>query len=265
MRRNSVLLCGVCALMVVLSIPVMAASPALPAAGMTEQLMPEPVPQRISFAPGATSAQVQGTLAASEMKRYVVSARGGQTMVVKVAPGTVQNPKAILIIWGVDGTVLMSDHVGATAWSGPLPSTQDYYIDVRSVVQSAVKFTLDVEIPPLPAPEATPVPQRISFAPGGTSTQVEGTLAPGEIAQYVIRALRGQTLIVKVTPGTEDNPDAVLVIWGADGTVLISDHAGATAWSGPLPSTQDYYIEVVSVVQDPVMFVLDVTVPPLAK
>ena len=72
-------------------------------------------------------------------------------------------------------------------------------------------------------------------------------------------------MIVKVTPGTADNPDAVLVIWGADGTVLMSDHAGATAWSGPLPSTQDYYIEVVSVVQDPVSFTLDVTIPPAGE
>ncbi len=63
-----------------LSIPVMAASPALPAAGVTEQLIPEPVPQASSFAPGATSAQVQGTLAASEMKRVRRQRKGGQTM-----------------------------------------------------------------------------------------------------------------------------------------------------------------------------------------
>jgi len=265
MRRHSIVLRSVFALIVIFSIPVIAASPGLTSAAPTAQQIPEPVPQLIGFAPGTTSAQVQGTLAAQEMKRYAVNVTEAQTLLVRVTPGTMDDPKAILIIWGQDGTVLMSDHVGATEWSGPVPSTQDYYIDVRSVVQKPMKFTLDVELPAVPAPEPTPAPQRISFARGATSARVEASLAPGEIKPYVIKALGGQTMILKVTPGTEDNPDAILVIWGADGTVLMSDHAGAIAWSGPLPSTQDYYIDLNSVIQDPITVTLDVTIPPLAK
>ncbi len=39
----------------------------------------------------------------------------------------------ILIVYGADGTVLQSDHAGSATFSGVLPSTQDYLIDVRSM------------------------------------------------------------------------------------------------------------------------------------
>ena len=109
----------------------------------------EAQPQLIQLASGATSAQVKGTLPAEEMAHYVLAAQGGQTMTLKVTPGDQDNPQAVLVIYGKDGTVLMSDHAGAVTWSGPLPSTQDYLIDLRSVVQKSVDYTLDVEIPPL--------------------------------------------------------------------------------------------------------------------
>lgn len=54
----------------------------------------------------------------------------------------------ILIIYGADGDVLISDHAGATRWTGTLRSTQDYNIDTRSVADAKVPFTLTVTIPP---------------------------------------------------------------------------------------------------------------------
>ena len=53
-----------------------------------------------------------------------------------------------LIIWGADGTVLISDHAGATTWSGAVPSKQDYFISVRAVGGAAATYTLKVTIPP---------------------------------------------------------------------------------------------------------------------
>lgn len=123
--------------------PAATESPAPPDSGGDEQ------PQRIQFAAGATTAQVKGTLPAEGVVHYVLWALAGQTMTLKVTPGDQDNPQAILIIYGKDGTVLMSDHAGAVTWSGPLPSTQDYLIDLRSVVQKSVDYALDVEIPPL--------------------------------------------------------------------------------------------------------------------
>jgi putative hemolysin len=223
---------------------------------------PEPEPRRIQFAPGATSAQVQGSLAAGGGDRYVLTAMAGQVMTVNLSVATAE-VSAILIIWGADGTVLISDHADATTWKGVLPSTQDYYINVRSVAQAPVDYTLEVIIPPVASP-TEPEPRRIQFAPGTTSAQVQGSLAVGGGDRYVLTAMAGQEMTVNLFVPTAE-VSAILIIWGADGTVLISDHADATTWVGQLPSTQDYYINVRSVAQAPVGYTLEVIIPPVAS
>jgi hypothetical protein len=107
---------------------------------------PEPEPTRIQFAPGAISAQVQGSLAAGRIDRYVLAAAAGQEMTVNLSDSSA-GVSAVLVIWGADGTVLISDHADATIWTGQLPSTQDYTIDVRSVAGYAVDYILEVMIP----------------------------------------------------------------------------------------------------------------------
>jgi hypothetical protein len=220
---------------------------------------PEPEPTRIRFAPGAISTQVQGRLAAGRSDRYVLSAMAGQEMTVNLSDSSA-GVNAILIIWGADGTVLISDHADATMWVGQLPSTQDYYIHVRSVAQAPVDYTLEVIIPP-DASQPEPEPTRIQFAPGAISTQVQGRLAAGRSDRYVLSAMAGQEMTVNLSDASA-GVNAILIIWGADGTVLISDHAGATIWAGQLPSTQDYYISVRSVPQDSVDYTLEVMIPP---
>ena len=108
-------------------------------------------PTRIQFAPGAISAQAQGDVALNEVDRYVLTAMAGQEMTLDLSTVPAGDPasvNAILVIWGADGTVLISDHADATSWAGLLPATQDYYVDVRSVAQAPVDYTLEVVIPP---------------------------------------------------------------------------------------------------------------------
>src|SRR5690349_10512030 len=62
-------------------------------------------PQRITFAPGATTASVTGHLEASGLHAYVLRALAGQTLTVNLMFSSGQ---AILIIYGADGDVLMS-------------------------------------------------------------------------------------------------------------------------------------------------------------
>ena len=219
---------------------------------------PEPEAKRIQFAPGAISAQVQGSLAAGRSDRYVLSATAGQEMTVNLSDSSA-GVNAILIIWGADGTVLISDHADATTWVGELPVTEDYYIAVRSVAQDTVGYTMEVIIPSA-APEPEPEAKRIQFAPGAISAQVQGSLAAGRSDRYVLSAMAGQEMAVNLSDSSA-GLNAILIIWGADGTVLISDHADATTWVGELPSTQDYYIAVKSVVQAPVDYVLEVIIP----
>jgi hypothetical protein len=217
----------------------------------------EPEPTRIHFAPGAISAQVQGSLAAGRSDRYVLSAMAGQEMTVNLSDSS-PGVNAILAIWGADGTVLISDHADATTWVGVLPSTQDYTIAVIPVTQAPVNYTLEVIIPPA---ASEPEPTRIQFAPGAISAQVQGSLAAGRSDRYVLSAMAGQEMTVNLSDSSP-GVNAILAIWGADGTVLISDHADATTWVGVLPSTQDYTIAVISVAQAPVDYTLEVIIPP---
>ncbi len=106
---------------------------------------PAPAAKRITFATGGISATVSGTTRAVDVDHWVIAALGGQTMSVNliVPPGG----QAALVIYGADGTVLISDHASAMQWNGPLPKTQDYFIDVKPET-GAVSYTLQVTIPP---------------------------------------------------------------------------------------------------------------------
>jgi hypothetical protein len=53
-----------------------------------------------------------------------------------------------LAVWGADGTVLLSDHAGATEWQGELPATQNYYIGLSGAAAQTL-YRLSVSIPPL--------------------------------------------------------------------------------------------------------------------
>lgn len=218
---------------------------------------PTPVPQRITFPPGGVTATVTGKLAANTSDHWVLRVLAGQTLSVNLVP---TSGKARLIIYGADGTVLISDHADAMQWNGRIPITQDYNIRVNAYDGTAPNYTLQVTVPPLPtAVPATPVAKRITFAPGGISATVQGVTRAVEVDRWVIAAQAGQTMSVNliVPPGGQ----AALVIYGADGTVLISDHASAMQWSGTLPKSQDYFISV-KPETGAVSYTLTVTIPP---
>ncbi len=115
--------------------------------------------------------------------------------------------------------------------------------------------------PPPPIAQSSQDPAvRIRFAAGGTSATVPGNIGPGQVRQYVLGAGQGQTMTVSV-----DAPSAVaLAVWGADGTVLLSDHAGATEWQGELPATQNYYIGLSGAAAQ-TLYRLSVSIPPLGQ
>jgi LysM repeat protein len=87
--------------------------------------------------------------------------------------------------------------------------------------------------------QPTPTTERINFQLGATSATVTGHLSASGSRQYALAASAGQTMTVDLsfTKGK-----AILAIWGADGDVLLSDHAEATHFEGVLPKTQDYNI-----------------------
>jgi hypothetical protein len=101
-------------------------------------------PQRITFAPGTTTGNVEGAIVRGTEQRYVLGARSGQLMQVQVS-ALEQN--AVFSVFDPSGQPLAGTEPGrdATDWSGTLPATGDYQITVGATRGNA-SFKLDVTI-----------------------------------------------------------------------------------------------------------------------
>lgn len=208
-------------------------------------------PIRIQFAPGATSATLTGYLEEGEADRYVLRAQAGQTMEVTV---TSPSSGVGLSIWGADGTPLKRYAVGTAQWRGVLPFTQDYFIEVMTF-GGATAYELTVWISPLAASE----PIRIQFAPGATSATVTGSLEPGGLDRYVLRAMRGQMMEVRVSPASA----IAISVQGQDGSFWSVPPSEGTLRIEWLPATQDYTITLAAVPPTgTTLYTMEVRIPP---
>lgn len=208
-------------------------------------------PMRIRFAPGTISAVRMGRLAPRSSALYVLAASRGQTLETWIDPA---GTGVSLNVWGPHDNKLLPGHPSVFHWTVRLPASGDYFIEVCTA-SKAVDYQLTVVVETLgPRPAI-----RIRFPSGGTSAAVSGKLAPGVPARYVLRAVAGQTM--EVTP-SYPTPGLPYAIWGANGVILRSFGEPWGPWGGRLPTTQDYFIEVLSPASvSP--YRLAVTIPPL--
>jgi hypothetical protein len=100
-------------------------------------------PQRIQFAPGATSATTSGRFVAGAPQYYVLRAQRGQRMTVMVNPA-----QAKVAIEGEDGSAWLAVPVGEGLTVAPLPETQDYTIVLSLPLQigEIVGYTMEVSV-----------------------------------------------------------------------------------------------------------------------
>jgi hypothetical protein len=198
---------------------------------------------RIRFASGATAAVIDDSAKAGSVKGYRLRALGGQILMATL---TSNSNNARLSIFAADGRSLQVTTTSDKSYLlANLPTNQDYTVVVTAGSQK-VNYTLEIMIP-----------SRISFAVGAFSDSVNGTISNHLPTSYVLRAGKGQTMTVKVT-----SPDDVaLTIYGlTDGEPLTrAGGAGVSEWSGKLPATQDYIVQVVPAV-DSTTFTLKVTI-----
>jgi hypothetical protein len=214
-------------------------------------LPPEAAPVRIRFAAGTISAVRSGRLAPWSSALYVLTARGGQTLEAWVEPAA---GGATLTVWGPNGAELIPGAWQMSHWVARLPSNGDYFIAVNASANSS-DYMMTVLVETLGVRPAT----RITFPSGGTSATVSGKLATGAPVRYMLRARTGQTM--EVTPAYP-TPGLPYAIWGANGVLLRSFGETWGPWRGALPSSQDYYIEVLSPTS-PNPYRIAVTIPPL--
>ena len=155
------------------------------------------------------------------------------------------SPVLRMAIDAADGSAINPLASSSPNFRGYLPATQDYLLVVHAL--QATPYTLNVDIP-----------ARISFAVGATSSTASGSLAPHASQYYVLRAMKGQQLMINVSP-TDEN--LRLVIYGFDGSVLRSGMSSdAPSFSGTLPSTQDYIV-VLTASDQAVSYSMHVTIP----
>ena len=211
---------------------------------------PNPAPERIRFASGAVNAQVTGYLPSAASKTYVLGARAGQVMTVESWSSS--GPFRFSVT-EANGTGLGSGNQGER-WSGTLPRTQDYRITLQSPADAspANYGVLITILNAAPAPTPTPVPppsaQRIRFPQGATDVTLTGYVDNYSPARYVLRALRGQTMTVYLS-----------TLYGNTTRITVRDERGnflgaangGEQWSGYLPATGDYYLDVQAPLENP--------------
>ncbi len=210
--------------------PLFSQAAQLLAGGPAPTATPQPGARRIQFAAGATSADIEGQLAAGGQAEYTLRAMQGQRMMVAVYS---RNNDVFLAIQGADGQALLRPTARQANWAGTLPATQDYTIRVFSSGGGA-NYTLQVIIP-----------RRVEFAPGATSAVIDANLAANQTHEYLLRARGGQTMTVTIK---SPRNDVLVSIYGIeDGQPLVRVPMGQTSWTGKLPATQDYDVKAVAV------------------
>lgn len=196
---------------------------------------------RIQFAAGATNATVEGSVKAWATKSYVLTAGKGQLLMASFASAAAD--VHMQIVDAATGKVLIA--AGGSSTQTLLPSTGDYLIQLIAGGADA-NFTLGVIIP-----------SRISFSAGATSASVDGVISGRQPVMYLLRALKGQTMTVRVTSPSNG---VALTIYGIDdGQPLVRADFGRDEWSGELNLTQDYMIQVMPSVES-TTFSMTVTV-----
>jgi hypothetical protein len=118
---------------------------------------PPPRKERVTFANGASSATIKGTLKGGADVDYLVRAAAGQTLEVKVEGTNPQNDFNVLPPGSTNVAMYVSSMTGERSWSGMLPADGDYAIRVYLMRPAArrsesSKYTLTVAVTGKPLP-----------------------------------------------------------------------------------------------------------------
>ncbi|MBE9636269.1 hypothetical protein [Salipiger mangrovisoli] len=100
-------------------------------------------PERIAFAPGRSGAEVSRELAAGEATQFVLGARQGQVLDLRIVP---DGGAMYYILRNPDGSILLPGTDVATPFRGPLPQTGDVNVEVVSQDSTPRTFALTVTI-----------------------------------------------------------------------------------------------------------------------
>jgi hypothetical protein len=86
-------------------------------------------PNRIEFKRGTTSTVVNGTVRGDEQAEYVLAARKGQRLVIKLT--SVPMKSSVFQLLGEENDTLGLEYDANFSYAGTLPKTGDYFINVK--------------------------------------------------------------------------------------------------------------------------------------
>jgi hypothetical protein len=194
------------------------------------------LPLRVSFASGATSATLNGTTVRGYLFSYAVYCSGGQTMTASLnVPATT----ATIDIYGMISGTLLDISAHANTWTGLLPRTQDYVIEVVPAGGQVVNYSLTVSC--TGSSSGTYGGGDIVFATGETAAVKQGTISPGQVITYTVYASRAQPMILNLE---SPNWDVTLGVVAPDGGRLFDESVNWTHYQIQTPYTGTYTIKV---------------------
>src|SRR5688500_17537058 len=106
---------------------------------------------RVRFAPGTTSGLVNDSLGSGETRGYLLGADQGQLMLVHAITwpvrqdGSASPAATVRVYWVAEGRELVVPFGPGALWSGRLPESGDYVVQVSATAPTA--YTLAVQIP----------------------------------------------------------------------------------------------------------------------
>ena len=190
----------------------------------------------VNFALGSTSATLSGTTINGYLHSYSFSCQAGQTMTASL---NVPSTTAYIDIYGIATGTLLPVSNKANSWTGVLPQTQVYVIEVVPNNGQVVNYSLTVSVTSAGAPAPS---GNIAFATGTTMGVVTGTVDPGQVKTYTISAGAGLPMILDLA---SPNSDVTLGVIQPDGVVLLNPANKWIHWQWTLPETGLYKIQVI--------------------
>ena len=209
------------------ALPVSTATSVLPSATPTVIITPTPLPDELVFAAGATAGVATGKIQPGETRSFTVSASQNQPMILILS--SAQND-LILGVLKPDGSILLDPAKKWNRWQWLLPKSGIYTIQVIGGA-TAEDYILTVKIA-----------AAVQFASGSDTANLTGKTVNGQVISYYAYCTTGQTMTASLNvPASTAYMDVFGIAYGP----LLSASAKAITWSGVLPDTEYYIIEVI--------------------
>jgi hypothetical protein len=205
------------------------------------------LPLPVYFASGTSSASLSGSTVNGYLFAYALQCAQGQTMsAVLNQPPSV----ATLDIYGMDTGMILEAASNLSSWSGILPQTQVYVVEVIPTGNLVVNYGLTLSCTGTPGTVYNPPPPNngasgggsIVFTPNTTAAVLNGTVSPGQRIAFTVQISKFQAMTIKLE---SKNKDATLEVLDPSGGLVFDPAKLYANWQMTAHQTGLHTIKVV--------------------